>query len=173
MVANVRCEDIKNDQLAAFTADQAWAALVADADAGLVRDFGQRVAGLKDSCIDGCGALATGIRGYYMHDTLYTLTICGFPLPSRTHSVYGTVHRYEQEAMYFHSSVRDAKRMELEEGLVEVLATPFGAQMRHLVDRELVRVLRKRTSSACLNGWKPCRPFMCLGTVHIPLASCA
>lgn len=53
MVANVRCEDIKNDQLAAFTSDQAWAALVADAEAGLVRDFGVRAAGLKDSCLGG------------------------------------------------------------------------------------------------------------------------
>lgn len=53
MVANVRCEDIKNEQLAAFTADQAWASLVADAEAGLVRDFGVRAAGLKDSCLGG------------------------------------------------------------------------------------------------------------------------
>ena len=53
MVANVRCEDIKNDQLAAFTADQAWDTLVADADDGLLRDFGKRAAGLRDSCLGG------------------------------------------------------------------------------------------------------------------------
>lgn len=53
MVANVRCEDIKNDQLAAFTADQAWTSLVADAGEGLLRDFGIRAAGLRDSCLDG------------------------------------------------------------------------------------------------------------------------
>ncbi|GBF96639.1 hypothetical protein Rsub_09272 [Raphidocelis subcapitata] len=53
MVANVRCEDIKNDQLAAFTGDQAWAALVEEARAGIIRDFGARAAGLRESCIDG------------------------------------------------------------------------------------------------------------------------
>lgn len=41
--------------------------------------------------------------------------------------------------MYFHPAVRDAKRAELAEGLAEALAGPFGAQMRHLLDRELVR----------------------------------
>lgn len=56
MVANVRCEDIKNDQLAAFTSDQAWAALIEDAEAGLVRDFGTRAAGLKESCLGGYAA---------------------------------------------------------------------------------------------------------------------
>lgn len=60
MVANVRCEDIKNDQLAAFTSDQAWGALVADADEGLLRDFGARAAGLRDSCLDGCGNILAG-----------------------------------------------------------------------------------------------------------------
>jgi hypothetical protein len=60
MVANVRCEDIKNDQLAAFAADQAWTSLVDDAQAGLLRDFGARAAGLKDSCLDGCAAGGQG-----------------------------------------------------------------------------------------------------------------
>jgi len=54
MVANVRCEDIKNDQLAAFASDQAWTSLVEEARAGLMRDFGSRAAGLKESCLDGC-----------------------------------------------------------------------------------------------------------------------
>lgn len=53
MVANVRCEDIKNDQLAAFASDQAWTALAAEAQEGLVRDFGRRAGSLKDSCLDG------------------------------------------------------------------------------------------------------------------------
>jgi hypothetical protein len=61
MVANVRCEDIKNDQLAAFTGDQAWAALVGEADTGLLPDFGARAAALKESCLDGC-ARQRGLR---------------------------------------------------------------------------------------------------------------
>jgi hypothetical protein len=40
--------------------------------------------------------------------------------------------------MYFHAAVREAKRAELEEGLVEALSAPFNAQARHLVDREMV-----------------------------------
>ncbi|KAI8462488.1 MAG: root hair defective 3 GTP-binding protein [Monoraphidium minutum] len=97
MVANVRCEDIKADQLAAFAGDQAWQALAEEAGEGLVRDFGPRAAGLKDSCVDG----------------------------------------YDQEAMYFHEGVRDAKRADLLEGLAQALAGPFDAQMRHLAEREL------------------------------------
>jgi hypothetical protein len=54
MVANVRCEDIKAEQLAAFANDQAWAGLVADAAAGPLPDFGVRAAGLRESCLDGC-----------------------------------------------------------------------------------------------------------------------
>lgn len=46
--------------------------------------------------------------------------------------------RYDQEAMYFHPAVREAKRVELAEGLADALAGPFHAQMRHLLDRELV-----------------------------------
>lgn len=49
----MRCEDIKNDQLAAFALDQAWTSLVEEAEAGLVRDFGVRAASLKESCLDG------------------------------------------------------------------------------------------------------------------------
>lgn len=45
--------------------------------------------------------------------------------------------RYDQEAMYFHTAVREAKRAELEEGLLEVLVVPFDAQMRHLTVREM------------------------------------
>lgn len=46
--------------------------------------------------------------------------------------------------MYFHPMVRDAKRAELAEGLAEVLAGPFNAQMRHLLDRELVSNVQGR-----------------------------
>jgi hypothetical protein len=43
--------------------------------------------------------------------------------------------------MYFHASVRDAKRAELEEGLAEVLAGPFEEQMSLLTEREMVSAL--------------------------------
>ena len=46
--------------------------------------------------------------------------------------------------MYFHAAVREAKRAELTEGLVEALAKPFDAQMKHLTARELVGAGRGR-----------------------------
>lgn len=58
-------------------------------------------------------------------------------------------HRYDQEAMYFHSAVREAKRMELLEGLVEALTGAFDAQTRHLVDRQMVRAAA-RLLGACV-----------------------
>lgn len=66
MVANVRCEDIKNDQLAAFTGDQAWAALVEEARAGIVRDFGTRASGLRESCLDGCARAGAKGAGHVL-----------------------------------------------------------------------------------------------------------
>jgi hypothetical protein len=50
-----------------------------------------------------------------------------------------TTDSYDAEAMYFHASVRNAKRAELEEGLAEVLAGPFDAQMEHIITRGMVR----------------------------------
>jgi hypothetical protein len=41
--------------------------------------------------------------------------------------------------MYFHAAVREAKRADLLEGLMEALAAPFDAQMDHLVNQEMVR----------------------------------
>jgi hypothetical protein len=53
MVANVRCNEIKQEQLAGFAADQAWQALASQAEQGLVPEFGPRLGGLLDSCVNG------------------------------------------------------------------------------------------------------------------------
>jgi hypothetical protein len=53
MVANVRCSEIKQEQLAAFAADQAWQALESEAEQGLVPKFGTRLGDLLDSCVSG------------------------------------------------------------------------------------------------------------------------
>lgn len=53
MVANIRCAELLEEQLRALAADSAWAALRDAAAAGLVPEFGSRVAALLDSCISG------------------------------------------------------------------------------------------------------------------------
>lgn len=53
MVANIRCEEIAADQLAALLEDQAWAALKAEAAGGVVSDFGERASALLHSCLTG------------------------------------------------------------------------------------------------------------------------
>ena len=56
MVANIRCMEIKNDQLKALTGDQAWAALQGEATQqppAVVPGFGQRAQSLLDSCAQG------------------------------------------------------------------------------------------------------------------------
>jgi hypothetical protein len=53
MVANIRCEEIAADQLAALLEDQAWASLKGEAAAGVVADFGQRASTLLHSCLTG------------------------------------------------------------------------------------------------------------------------
>jgi hypothetical protein len=53
MVANIRCEEIAADQLAALLEDQAWASLKGEASAGVVADFGQRASTLLHSCLTG------------------------------------------------------------------------------------------------------------------------
>lgn len=53
MVANIRCQEILEDQLRAFTGDQAWAGLQEAAGLGAVEGFGAQVAGLMDSCVKG------------------------------------------------------------------------------------------------------------------------
>ncbi|KAG2448827.1 hypothetical protein HYH02_006178 [Chlamydomonas schloesseri] len=58
MVANIRCQEIADDQLRAFAADQAWAGLQEAAGLGAVEGFGPQVAGLMDSCVKGYEAEA-------------------------------------------------------------------------------------------------------------------
>jgi hypothetical protein len=53
MVANIRCNEIKLEQLRNFSQDQAWQALDAGSSSALMRDFGKNAAGLLDSCLQG------------------------------------------------------------------------------------------------------------------------
>ncbi|GAX72911.1 hypothetical protein CEUSTIGMA_g366.t1 [Chlamydomonas eustigma] len=54
MVANVRCAEIKEDQLRNLLSDQAWKALEASAGSGeVVSGFGKIAHGLVDSCVRG------------------------------------------------------------------------------------------------------------------------
>lgn len=53
MVANIRCNEIKLDQLRNFTSDQAWQSMEHDSGRVLIRDFGKRTAALVDSCMKG------------------------------------------------------------------------------------------------------------------------
>jgi hypothetical protein len=53
MVANIRCNEIKQDQLRNFEADQAWQALVAEGSEALVRGFSERAGALRESCMQG------------------------------------------------------------------------------------------------------------------------
>eukprot|EP00877_Chromochloris_zofingiensis_P002056 jgi/Chrzof1/11851/Cz06g12110.t1 len=53
MVANIRCNEIKDDQLRNFLADQAWQTLEQEASQSLVPGFGERAYSLMDSCIRG------------------------------------------------------------------------------------------------------------------------
>jgi hypothetical protein len=53
MVAGIRCNEIKLEQLRNFSQDQAWQALEAGSSSSLMRDFGKNAAGLLDSCLRG------------------------------------------------------------------------------------------------------------------------
>lgn len=53
MVANIRCNEIKLEQLRNFSQDQAWQALEAGSSSSLMRDFGKHAAGLLESCLEG------------------------------------------------------------------------------------------------------------------------
>jgi hypothetical protein len=53
MVANIRCNEIKLEQLRNFSQDQAWQALEQGGSSSLMRDFGRDAAGLLDSCLKG------------------------------------------------------------------------------------------------------------------------
>ncbi|KAG2432901.1 hypothetical protein HXX76_008632 [Chlamydomonas incerta] len=58
MVANIRCQEIMEDQLRAFAGDQAWAGLQEAGGLGAVEGFGAQAAGLMDSCVKGYEAEA-------------------------------------------------------------------------------------------------------------------
>eukprot|EP00878_Enallax_costatus_P007274 GHUV01007620.1.p1 GENE.GHUV01007620.1~~GHUV01007620.1.p1 ORF type:complete len:669 (+),score=286.68 GHUV01007620.1:963-2969(+) len=53
MVANIRCNEIKLDQLRNLTSDQAWQSMAQDSSSRLIRDFGRHSAALVDSCMKG------------------------------------------------------------------------------------------------------------------------
>uniref|UniRef100_A0A383VTW4 Protein ROOT HAIR DEFECTIVE 3 homolog n=1 Tax=Tetradesmus obliquus TaxID=3088 RepID=A0A383VTW4_TETOB len=97
MVANIRCNEIKLEQLRNFSQDQAWQALEAGSSSSLMRDFGKHAAGLLESCLEG----------------------------------------YEQEAMYFDSSVRAEHYTDLASKLAGVIAGPFKAQLGLLAAQQL------------------------------------
>ncbi|PNH08156.1 Protein ROOT HAIR DEFECTIVE 3 [Tetrabaena socialis] len=58
MVANVRCQEIMEDQLRSFAADQAWTSLQAASSCGVVEGFGALAHNLLDSCVRGYEAEA-------------------------------------------------------------------------------------------------------------------
>ncbi|KAF6265964.1 RHD3/Sey1 [Scenedesmus sp. NREL 46B-D3] len=53
MVANIRCNEIKVEQLRNFSQDQAWQALETSSSTTLLRDFGRDAADLLGSCLEG------------------------------------------------------------------------------------------------------------------------
>jgi len=53
MVANIRCNEIKMDQLRAFSSDQAWQTLEQASRQQLISGFGQQLSALMDSCYEG------------------------------------------------------------------------------------------------------------------------
>lgn len=53
MVANIRCNEIKLDQLRNFRSDQAWQSMEQDSSNKLIPDFGKHTAALIDSCLKG------------------------------------------------------------------------------------------------------------------------
>jgi hypothetical protein len=53
MVAGIRCNEIKLEQLRNFSQDQAWQALEAGSSSSLMRDFGRSAASLLSSCLEG------------------------------------------------------------------------------------------------------------------------
>ncbi|MEW5304073.1 MAG: hypothetical protein WDW36_006707 [Sanguina aurantia] len=53
MVANIRCAEIREQQLGSFLSDQAWGSLRAECMAGIVLGFSSRAVSLADSCIAG------------------------------------------------------------------------------------------------------------------------
>lgn len=75
MVANIRCEEIAADQLAALLEDQAWAALKAEAATGVVSDFGVRASALLHSCLTG-GRMPKSLRSLAPVNLLLATTYC-------------------------------------------------------------------------------------------------
>ncbi len=53
MVANIRCEELMQEQIAALENDQAWQGLRSAAEAGIVDGFGRQTSDLLQSCIQG------------------------------------------------------------------------------------------------------------------------
>eukprot|EP00775_Hariotina_reticulata_P006126 gene6126-6365_t len=58
MVASIRCNEIKLDQLRAFSRDQAWQTLEQASHQQLISGFGRQLAALMDSCYEGYEAEA-------------------------------------------------------------------------------------------------------------------
>lgn len=53
MVANIRCEQIAADQLAALQAAEGWQSLVGVVDSGAVEGFGTALGGVLQCCLTG------------------------------------------------------------------------------------------------------------------------
>ncbi|GLC63350.1 hypothetical protein PLESTF_000026900 [Pleodorina starrii] len=70
MVANIRCQEILEDQLRAFEGDQAWGALREACSSGAVEGFGQRAHALMDSCVQGYEAEARYFDSHVREDKL-------------------------------------------------------------------------------------------------------
>jgi Root hair defective 3 GTP-binding protein (RHD3) len=172
MVANIRCEEIAADQLAALLEDQAWASLKGEASAGVVADFGQRASTLLHSCLTGIASvqqlLMVRVMCHEEHWVEQTRKMFEQNLQvlwAPSHHDCLAIPGYDEEARYFEAAVRADKRQELVAKAYAAVAGVRDAQLAALKARTLQRFQADLQAaveagdegfSAAATRWAPC-----------------
>ncbi|CAA6666153.1 unnamed protein product [Spirodela intermedia] len=118
MVATVRCEEIANEKLASFTADESWCELEESVQVGLVSGLGR-------------GSALSLVPGFLGEHPLV------FGAWETKLFIFLIVFQYDMEAVYFDDGVRTAKRHQLESKLLQIAYPAYQSTLSHLRTKTL------------------------------------
>ncbi|KAF7135257.1 hypothetical protein RHSIM_Rhsim08G0233300 [Rhododendron simsii] len=130
MVATVRCEEIANEKLASFVANEEWCELDAAIQTGPVSGFGKKLTSILHTCLS-----------EYAHILWRNICFLVFQLQGQ---------RYDTEATYFDDGVRTTKRKQLEEKLLQLVQPAYQSMLGHIRSGTLDKF--KEAFDKALNG---------------------
>ncbi|KAG5537879.1 hypothetical protein RHGRI_025094 [Rhododendron griersonianum] len=147
MVATVRCEEIANEKLASFVANEEWCEFDAAIQTGPVSGFGKKLTSILHICLS-----------EYVHILWHNICFLVFQqqnyaemsITKLSNAPLFILFRYDTEATYFDDGVRTTKRKQLEEKLLQLVQPAYQSMLGHIRSGTLDKF--KEAFDKALNG---------------------